>query len=407
MSVPLISNVGFTEVNSSGVLNDKAGKAKSKLPVQIFKLTDNISGNLQMNADSAHKKIILDTTGNNITNSSGSPLTTNSSTTLELKGSGNVQSTLKTFTTSGSSNTTISEADNSTVAITDQDFYSEISQSGGYQPSFGTGAPNSSSIFVIADNQTGGPSNFGSAWRLRVPSGVTWKIGSEEISGGTTLTAAQNNAAIGASSSFNKITSFSATVNDNPNIGDNTTSFPASGWTSGFNGDSNIYLIRSASLGVISGQQTDNYLVYNVTNGRWEGYKSTRSYNVDDNNQVVLGTPSYSLGYADSGRRGNTPPPQLITLNINVEQTGKRFTFTNNLSISCVLSGNDPYNGVTVSAGSTAVSDRNSSDTSFIITGTISGSDGSSRPFALKDINDGSGSVDETAYTGTKSVSAF
>ena len=242
---------------------------------------------------------------------------------------------------------------------------------------------------------------------MRVPSGVTWKIGSEEISGGTTLTASQNNTAIGASSSFNKITSFSATVNDNPNIGDNTTSFPASGWTSGFNGDSNIYLIRSASLGVISGQQTDNYLVYNVTNGRWEGHKSQRSYNIDDNGFVTLGTPSYSLGYASSGRRGNTPPPQLITLNINVEQTGKRFTFTNNLSISCVLSGNNPYNGVTVSAGSTAVSDRNSSDTSFSITGTISGSDGSSRPFALKDINDGSGSIDETAYTGTKSVSAF
>ena len=101
MSVPLISNVGFTEVNSSGVLNDKAGTAKSKLPVQIFKLTDNVTGNLQMNADSAHKKIILDTNGNNITNSSGSPLTNNSSTTLELKGSGNVQSTLKSFKVCG------------------------------------------------------------------------------------------------------------------------------------------------------------------------------------------------------------------------------------------------------------------------------------------------------------------
>ena len=72
---------------------------------------------LQMNNDAAHKKIILDTNGNTITNSSGSPLTTNSSTTLELKGSGNVQSTLKTFTSSGSADTTISEADNSTVAV--------------------------------------------------------------------------------------------------------------------------------------------------------------------------------------------------------------------------------------------------------------------------------------------------
>ena len=117
MAIPLISNVGFTEVSSSGVLNDKAGTAKSKLPVQLFKLSGAVTGNLQMNNDAAHKKIILDTNGNNITNSGGSPLTTNSSTTLELKGSGNVQSTLKTFTSSGSADTTISEADNSTVDV--------------------------------------------------------------------------------------------------------------------------------------------------------------------------------------------------------------------------------------------------------------------------------------------------
>ena len=90
MAIPLISNVGFTEVNSAGTLNDKAGTAKSKLPIQFFRLTDNISGNLTLNNDSAHKKIILDTNGNTITNSSGSPLTTNSNTTLELIGSGNI-----------------------------------------------------------------------------------------------------------------------------------------------------------------------------------------------------------------------------------------------------------------------------------------------------------------------------
>ena len=66
MAIPFISNIGFTEVNSAGTLNDKAGTAKSKLPIQFFKLTDNISGNLTLNNDSAHKKIILDTNGNNI-----------------------------------------------------------------------------------------------------------------------------------------------------------------------------------------------------------------------------------------------------------------------------------------------------------------------------------------------------
>ena len=85
MSIPLISGLGFTEVSSAGTLNDKAGTAKSKLPIQFFKLTDNITGNLTLNNDSAHKKIILDTNGKTITNSTGSPLTTNSSTTLRIK----------------------------------------------------------------------------------------------------------------------------------------------------------------------------------------------------------------------------------------------------------------------------------------------------------------------------------
>ena len=48
MSIPLISGLGFTEVSSAGTLNDKAGTAKSKLPIQFFKLTDNITGNLNL-----------------------------------------------------------------------------------------------------------------------------------------------------------------------------------------------------------------------------------------------------------------------------------------------------------------------------------------------------------------------
>lgn len=93
--------------------------------------------------------------------------------------------------------------------------------------------------------------------------------------------------------------------------------------------------------------------------------------------------------------------------NNTVAGGGRTIAFTNNLAISCVLTGADPFDSVTVAAGATNTQTRSTTDGSFSLTGTISGSDGSSRPFALKDINDGSGSVDETAYTGTKSVSAF
>jgi len=394
MSIPLVSNVGFTEItqslvdSNSGVLNDIAGTAKSKLPLQIFKLAEAISGNLQMNSDSAHKKIILDTNGFDLLNDTGSPITNNSSTTLELKGSGNIQSTVKQFTVTGSGigTTTIDNTNNSTIARISEPDYPSTAVSGGYQPSFGTGAPNSSSIFVIADGLTYGPNGYGSAWRLRVPSGQTWKIGSDILSAGTTLNASQNNTAIGASS-FNKITAFGVVVNDSPNPGDNPTSFPASGWQSGFDSDSNKYEIRRAFLGDELGS---NVLVYNVTLGRWE---------------ARLG--SGQLRYNDNGRRGNTPPPQTITLSIDLERARRTFTFTNNLSIPCVLSGNDPYDNVTVNSSDTAAETLIGADDSFDITGTISGENESSQPYSLLSVNDGTGGIVTTNYTGILSASAF
>jgi len=394
MSIPLVSNVGFTEITqslvdgNSGVLNDIAGTAKSKLPVQIFKLTEAISGNLTLDDDSAHKKIILDTNGYNITNSTGSPLTTNSSTTLELKGSGNIQSTLKTFTVTGSGEgtTTIDNTNNSTIARISDPSYPATNVSGGYSPGFGTGSPNSSSIFVIADGQTQGPNGYGSAWRLRVPSGQTWKVGSDVLTAGTTLNSSQNNTAIGASSGFNKITSFSVTVNDTPNPGDNTTSFPASGWSSGFSGNSYMYEIRRANLG----NNEFNALIYNTNNGRWEARRE-----------------SGNLEYHFNGRRGNTPPPQLITVNINLENDRRTFTFTNNLSISCLLYGSDPYTDVTVDSGNTAVETIDGTDASFNITGAISGENESNQPYSLLSVNDGTGSIATTNYTGILSARAF
>ena len=131
MSVPLITNVGFTEISSAGSLTTEAG-SKIALPIQLFKLTDNISGQLTLTENSNHKKVIIDTNGNNIINSSGSPLNVDcpSGVPVELKGSGNVQSTVKTFTsavtdTSNTGTTTIAEAGNSTLAVTTNHTFTE------------------------------------------------------------------------------------------------------------------------------------------------------------------------------------------------------------------------------------------------------------------------------------------
>ena len=47
MSIPLIGNVGFTEISSAGSLTT-AASTKIGLPIQLFKLTSSISGQLTL-----------------------------------------------------------------------------------------------------------------------------------------------------------------------------------------------------------------------------------------------------------------------------------------------------------------------------------------------------------------------
>ena len=357
MAIPLISNVGFTEVDSSGSLNTKAGD-KTKLPIQFFRLSGAITGALTLDNNSAHKKIILDTNGNNITNSSGSPLTTNSSTTLELKGSGNVQSTLKTFTSSESSTsntgtTTISEADNSTVVVTSVARDADISLTDGVSVSTGFGGVFSTSDTVLLPNSE----------KVTLP----------------------------------------------PNPGGNTGSLQSSARTAGeqmlalAGGDANMTNLKDSNFSITFGNG-----VTKTGSDATTPSSNTVRFSASGGGQVSfsiigsIGSDAFMRPTLDSGSVSSIRIP-----NNTVAGGGRTIAFTNNLAISCVLTGADPFDSVTVAAGATNTQTRTTTDGSFSLTGTISGSDGSSRPFALKDMNDGSGSVDETAYTGTKSVSAF
>ena len=378
MAIPLISNVGFTEVSSSGVLNDKAGTAKSKLPVQLFKLSGAVTGNLQMNNDAAHKKIILDTNGNNITNSSGSPLTTNSSTTLELKGSGNVQSTLKTFTSSGSGNTTINEADSSTVAVqadthTFDTALVDQARSAGSGVSFGDGfttfrrpqeSGNNSGLVNESYYTTGFAALFGGVGLTNINrSDFGMSFTHAFLEDGTPI----SGAIVGPSGPSSFDGRSASTPNTNTTHSHAGATYRFMRWNSALvgvnNGNSGTFAIEMFI------DSNTGKAVVNIVGGRG-------AFN------------------------------QIKNVNVVGPTAGRRFIFTNNLAISCVLSGSDPFNA-TVSAGATNQVDRNSTDSTFSLTGTISGNDDSSRPFALKDINDGTGSVNEDAYTGTKSVSSF
>ena len=358
MAIPLISNIGFTEVNSPGTLNDKAGTAKSKLPIQFFKLTDNISGNLTLNNDSAHKKIILDTNGNNILNSSGSPLTTNSNITLELLGSGNIQSTLKTSTATESSSshtgtTTFSNSDSSTIVVSNVGTDTTVEK---YVDASGNFAYNGSTI---------------------------------DSSGVTTVGSSTPNAANIFSGSYSgSSTQYGMNVTDGTTaiqfIGDTSTSTTTSPASFGYK----LY-IAQIPPNTVSALNMYEYANknYNVT-GRQVGSHNRYS-----------GTTNHQLNYSGTRR-----------LWFRYERSGndRSFVFTNNLAISCVLSGADPFDNVTVNAGQTASSTlTNSTDGSFNITMTISGNDGSSQPYALAVVNSGTGSLDTSGYSGTFSASAL
>ena len=390
MAIPLISNVGFTEVSSSGSLNTKAGD-RTKLPIQFFRLSDNISGNLSLDNNSAHKKIILDTNGNNITNSSGSPLTTNSSTTLELKGSGNVQSTLKTFTSSGSSNTTISEADNSTVTVqTDTHTFDTLLLDVNVTIDTGLGAPTGFSPFGDGNTTVKNPSTNSNEGFL--VHGTYYTTANTTIAGGTSMTNLDRS---DFGMSFTHAFMEDGTPTSGRIMGPSTSG--GTGGTGTFDGGtaSRPSVNSTHSIGGV----TYRYMQWNsVISGVNNGNSGTFNFYafVDVNTGKLVFAMNQGRGAFNS----------IKNIDINGPTAGRRFIFTNNLAIPCVLSGGNPFSA-TVSAGATNTEDRDSTDSSFSLTGTISGSDGSSRPFALKDINDGSGSVDETAYTGTKSVSAF
>ena len=350
--IPLFPNIGYAEIDSAGTLNDAMGSAKTQLPIQFFKLTDNISGNLTMTNESIHKKIIIDTNGKTITNSSGSPITNNSSIDVELKGSGNVQSTLKTFNTAvtSTSNTgtvTFSNSDSSTLVVASVDRAVDISASGGVSVASG-----------FQGSMSGAnPFYFPATELLTLPSNPGSNNGS--LSGGA-LAACQALFTIVGGASMSNLQSgagFSATV------------------------DGVTYTSPSSTSSTTT--------VFGPLTFQDFGSSRVRMFSNAANPSTLIAITALKIP------------------NNDVSGGSRTFTFTNNLAIPVVLSGNDPFDAVTVAAGATSAPTRESTDGSFDVTGTVSGNNGDSEPYALASVNNGTGDLVTTAYTGTLSASAL
>ena len=386
MSVPLITNVGFTEISSAGSLTTEAG-SKIALPIQLFKLTDNISGQLTLTENSNHKKVIIDTNGNNIINSSGSPLNVDcpSGVPVELKGSGNVQSTVKTFTsavtdTSNTGTTTIAEAGNSTLAVTTNHSFTEQ---------------------LIDDNRSaGGGASFGDGFTTVTSpkDGSVSRMISETYYSSTNATNFGGNDLDNIDRSDFGMSFSHAFLEDGTPISGRISgpSTPGgTGGTSTFDGSTSK---RPSENAVYSGyryMKWDNALV-GVNNGN--------SGNFDI--EIFINSANGLAVVAIIGGRGAFN--QIKNVDVFTTSTGRKFTFTNNTSHTITLSGSDPYSSTSVSASGTGVVNRDSTDGSFSITGTFPDTNDAGAPLSSLGLNETSSTtVNVDNHTGTNSVKAF
>ena len=387
MSIPLIGNVGFTEISSAGSLTTEAG-SKIALPIQLFKLTDNISGQLTLTENSNHKKVIIDTNGNNIINSSGSPLNVDcpSGVPVELKGSGNVQSTVKTFTsavtdTSNTGTTTIAEAGNSTLAVTTNHTFTEQvrddNRNAGSGTSFGDGTT------TVYSPKAGGNVS-------RLVSEAYYSTSMATQFGGNDLDNIDR-------SDFGMSFSHAFLEDGTPISGriSGPSTPGGTGGTSTFDGGTSKRPTENTVYGSYRYMFWDNALV-GVNNGNSGNFDIEIYINQNNGNAVV----------AIIGGRGAFN--QIKNVDIFTTSTGRKFTFTNNTSHTITLSGSDPYSSTSVSASGTGVVNRDSTDGSFSITGTFPDTNDAGAPLSSLGLNETSSTtVNVDNHTGTNSVKAF
>lgn len=385
MSIPFIGNVGFTEISSAGSLTTAAGN-KIGLPIQLFKLTDNITGQLTLTENSNHKKVIIDTNGNNITNSSGSPLNVDcpSGVPVELKGSGNVQSTLKTFTsavadTTNTGTTTISTAGNSTLAVTTDHTFTEQ---------------------ILNTDRSAG-------------NGVTFGDGTTSVT--TPVTGSSTSLLVNETYFTTAFTTtFGGVGLDNVNRSDFAMSFthafledgtPISGAIVGPGGPSTF---DGVSADAVDTNTTHSHAGGTYRFMRW----NSALVGVNNGNsgtfaiEMFVDSSTGKAVVAIIGGRGAFN--QIKNVDVFTTSTGRKFTFTNNTSHTITLSGSDPYTSTSVSASSTGVVNRDSTDGSFSITGTFPDTNDSGDPLSSVGLNETSSTtVNVDNHTGTNSVKAF
>ena len=387
MGAPLISNLGFTEVNSAGSLNTKAG-AKINLPIQLYKLTGNVSGQLELSSTANHKKIILDTNGFNIDNGSDAPLNMDApgGTTVELKGNGAVRATGKTTTITQASashtgTTTAGSGDTTQVLVDTNHTYTET-QINDIRPDPGNsyGSGGGASWGDGAGTSHAYPPNGGSNRTSHRTHGTYYNTSTATKFGGPNLT---NVIRSDFSMTFTHAFMEDGNRTDGPITGVGGSFPPTTNTTHTYSGATYRFCRWFSAF-------------QRVNNGN-AGSTGVAIY-IDSNN----GNAVVEL---ENGRGAFC---QIRDVKCFSTETGRKFTFTNNTDHTVTIDGtNNPLSGTSVAAGGSLTGTRNSEDGSYNITATLPNTDGGGNPLAIHDLNKGTALLDSSQHTGITSVKGF
>ena len=387
MGAPLISNLGFTEVNSSGSLNSKAG-AKINLPIQLYKLTGNVSGQLTLDSTANHKKVILDTNGFNIDNGSDAPLDmdTPGGTTVELKGNGAIRATGKTTTIAQGSashtGTTTAGAGDATQVVVDTSHTFTQTEINDIRPDPG--------------NSFGG--GGGVSWSDNVSTTVAYPPNGGSNRSGVRQNPTYHNTSTATKFGGNNLTNvirsdFSMTFTHAFMEDGNRTDGPITGVGGSFPPTTNSTHSYSGS----TYRFCRWFSAFQRVNNGNSGQTGVAIYiNANNGNAIVElenGRPSFC---------------QIRDVKCFSTQTGRKFTFTNNTDHTLTIGGtNNPFSSTSVASGGTISSTRNSTDGSYSVTSTLPNTDGGGNPLAIHDLNKGTALLDSSQHTGITSVKGF
>ena len=422
MGAPLISNLGFTEVSSAGSLNTKAG-TKINLPVQLFKLTDNVSGQLTLDSTSNHKKIILDTNGFNIDNNQDAPLDMDApaGVKIELKGNGSIRAQKNDFTLTQSdashTGTTTNSENGSTVVVDTNHTFTDTK---------------------INDVRPDPGNTYGSG------GGASWSDNFRSMIHRPGASNGTNSEYYANSTYYNTATAedFGGPGLDNVLRNDFSMTFTHAFMEDGNRTDAGI--VGASSLNGSSGSvtvtnsagQTKTLTVTEHTHGStvyriasWNSaFQRVNNGNAGATTvEIFIGVKTSDGGVGnDLSGSSNTGSGRAVVRLVNGRpsfcqirdvkcfgtETGRRFTYTNNTDHTVSLtSGSTPIGGIasgtnSVASGQSVTANKDAADGTFNIV-SILPNDGNGNPFSVNDIQKGNALIDSSQHTGITSTKGF